>query len=136
MPAAHRDRDARGKRYTVAYGAFLVSGVVTALFSVAVFTAGSDGLFVDMDLSALMLLSLVMVAGIVIGWVFSFLLRPDRRLFVLSIAAFLFLAELMGGAGPPAFYHLVVVTYALLAIGVPLWWFLRGRGSGRARKGV
>jgi hypothetical protein len=112
------------KRIDVAYGGFLLSGVIIFLAALVSYipmstaTAGGIGLLIFVPLSVLGIIGLL--AGILSTAIF----RLGFQLSLLSVMSLLFLAEAIGEFGSWWFYNGSILLYGTASILMSLRWFL------------
>jgi hypothetical protein len=111
------------RKYDIAYGSFAFVGVTSLIVGLLSFvpmdtaTAGGLGFLV------LIPLSIISLAAILVGFVYTIILFRHRRLIILSLLSILFLIEAVAEYGSPLFYSFVPLLYGLIVCAFSFAWF-------------
>ena len=112
------------RKYDIAYGCFLFSGVVALSISGLSFIPMDTGSAGGLGFLVLVPLSITLLVAMVVGIGCTIQLYYHWPLIVLSLLSVLFVAELVTEYGSAKFYNIVPILYGVITCVFSAAWFL------------
>ena len=118
---------AQRTKHDIAYGCFLPPGLVSLLTALASALPMDDANVAGIGFLVLIPLALVALISVPTGIYFSFMLRRDAVLAILSVLTIFMVAEVVAEAGSATFYNATIVAYGIIVTVTEASWFLLRR---------